>query len=162
LINRFKEGLNGTIKRKLAEAESLPSTITEWQERAVKLNRNTRQSRAEDRLMVSSAWSQGTNVPQEVVRQGWPQRRTFRGGWVPRGGWRGGERREVQPQVPRLTGAETGRGRMAVDWATRRASVVCYRCGKKGHFQSECGEEQRIRILELEKQVEELKGKGGQ
>jgi len=61
--------------------------------------------------------------------------------------------------MPRLTGAETGRGRMAVDWTTRRASVVCYRCGKKGHFQSRCGEEQRIRILELEKQIEELKGK---
>ena len=44
----------------------------------------------------------------------------------------------------------------------RRALVVCYWCGKKGHFQSECREEQRIRILELEKQVEELKGKGGQ
>ena len=41
----------------------------------------------------------------------------------------------------------------------RRALVVCYWCGKKGHFQSERGEEQRIRILELEKQVEELKGK---
>ena len=68
----------------------------------------------------------------------------------------------MQPQVPRLTGAETGRGRMAVDWATRRALIVCYWCGKKRHFQSECGEEQRIRILELEKQVEELKGKGGQ
>ena len=64
--------------------------------------------------------------------------------------------------MPRLTGAETGRGRMAVDWAARRASVVCYQCGKKGHFLSECGEEQRIRILELEKEVEELKGKGGQ
>jgi len=42
LIDEFKRGLNGTIKRKLAEAESLSSTITEWQERAVKLDRNTR------------------------------------------------------------------------------------------------------------------------
>jgi len=115
LINRFKEGLNGTIKRKLAKAESLPSTIMEWQERAVKLDRNMRQSRAEDRSMASSAQSQGTNAPQGGVRQGWPQRGTFRGGWVPRGGWRGGERREAQPQAPRLTGAETGRGWMVVD-----------------------------------------------
>jgi len=68
----------------------------------------------------------------------------------------------VQTQVPRLTGAEIGRGRMVVDWAARRALVVCYWCGKKGHFQSKCGEEQRIRILELEKEIEELKGKGGQ
>ena len=44
LIDEFKRGLNRTIKRKLAEAESLPSTITEWQERVVKLDRNARQS----------------------------------------------------------------------------------------------------------------------
>ena len=162
LIDKFKRGLNGTIKRKLAEAKSLPSTITKWQERAVKLDRNTRQSRAEDKVMAGTMWTQETNVQQEVVRQGWPQRGTFRGDWVPRGDWRGGERREVQPQAPRLTGAETGKGRMAVDWAARRALVVYYQCRKKGHFQSECGEEQRIRILELEKEVEELKGKGGQ
>ena len=162
LIDEFKRGLNGTIKRKLAEAESPPSTITEWQERAVKLDRNTRQSRAEDRSMTGSARAQGTSTPQEGVRQGWPQRGTFRGGWVPRGGWRGGERREAQSQVPRLTGTETGSGRMAVDWATRKAQMVCHRCGKKGHLMYECRESERIRILELEKEIEQLKGKGGQ
>ena len=46
LIDEFKRGLNGTIKRKLAEAESPSSTIMEWQKRAVKLDRNMRQSRA--------------------------------------------------------------------------------------------------------------------
>jgi len=64
--------------------------------------------------------------------------------------------------MPRLTGAEIEKGRIAVDGAARRAQVVCYQCSKKGHYASECGEEARIRILELEKQVEELKGKGGQ
>jgi len=67
----------------------------------------------------------------------------------------------VQPQAPRLTGAETGRGRMAVDWVARRALVICYWCGKKGHYMSECEKGQRIRILELEKEIEKLKGKGG-
>ena len=162
MIDRFKERLNGTIKRKLAEAESPPSTITEWQERAVKLDRNTRQSRVEDRSMAGSAWTQGTNAPQGGVRQGWPQRGTFRGGWVPRGGWRGGERREAQLQMPRLTRAEIGSGRMAVDWAMRKAQMVCHQCRKKGHLMYECRESERIRILELEKEIEELKGKGGQ
>jgi len=60
-------------------------------------------------------------------------------------------------------GAETGRGRIAVDGtATRRAQVVCYQCRKKEHYMSKCGEGERIRILELEKEIEELKGKGRQ
>ena len=40
LIEEFKRGLNGAIRRKLAEAEELPTTIGEWQERAVRLDRN--------------------------------------------------------------------------------------------------------------------------
>jgi len=92
LIDEFKRGLNRAIKRKLAEAESPPSTITEWQEMAVKLDRNTRQSRAEDRVLAGTTQPQGTSIQQGVVRQGWPQRGIFRGGRVPRGGWRGGER----------------------------------------------------------------------
>ena len=40
LIEEFKRGLNGSIRRKLAEAEEPPTTIGEWQERAVRLNRN--------------------------------------------------------------------------------------------------------------------------
>jgi len=51
---------------------------------------------------------------------------------------------------------------MAVNWAARKAQVVCHWCGKKGHYKSKCREKARIRILELEKQVEKLKEKGGQ
>jgi len=41
-IEEFKQGLNGAIRRKLAEAEELPTTIGEWQERVVRLDRNQR------------------------------------------------------------------------------------------------------------------------
>jgi len=51
LIEEFKRGLNGAIRRKLAEAEELPTTIREWQERVVRLDRNQRQSRAEERML---------------------------------------------------------------------------------------------------------------
>ena len=64
LIDEFKRGLNRTIKRKLAKAESPPSMIAEWQERVVKLDRNTRQSKAKDRAMTGLVQSQGTNAPQ--------------------------------------------------------------------------------------------------
>jgi len=42
LIKEFKRELNGSIRRKLAEAEELPTTIGEWQEKAVRLDRNQR------------------------------------------------------------------------------------------------------------------------
>ena len=42
LIKEFKQGLNGAIRRKLAKAEELPTTIGEWQERTVRLDRNQR------------------------------------------------------------------------------------------------------------------------
>jgi len=51
---------------------------------------------------------------------------------------------------------------MVVDGAVRKVQVVCYQCGKKGHYRSECREEERIRIVELEKEIEKLKGKGEQ
>jgi len=40
LIEEFRRRLNRSIRRKLAEAEEPPTTIEEWQERAVRLNRN--------------------------------------------------------------------------------------------------------------------------
>ena len=37
LVEEFKRGLNGMFKKRLAEAEAPPTTITQWQERAVQL-----------------------------------------------------------------------------------------------------------------------------
>ena len=42
LIKEFKRELNRSIRRKLAEAEEPPTTIGEWQEKAVRLDRNQR------------------------------------------------------------------------------------------------------------------------
>jgi len=55
LVEEFKRGLSGAIRRKLAEAEEPPTTIGEWQERAVRLDRNQRQSRAEERMLGRNA-----------------------------------------------------------------------------------------------------------
>ena len=40
LIEEFKRELNRAIRRRLAEAKELPTTIGEWQERAIRLDRN--------------------------------------------------------------------------------------------------------------------------
>ena len=54
LIEEFKRGLNGSIRRKLAEEE--------WQERVVRLDRNQRQSRMEERMLGRNAACPGGNV----------------------------------------------------------------------------------------------------
>jgi len=66
LIKEFKRGLNGTIRRRLAEVESPPSTIADWQERVVKLDRNMRQSRVEKKVLAGTMQSQGASIQQGV------------------------------------------------------------------------------------------------
>ena len=62
LIEEFKRGLNRSIRRKLAEAEEPPTTIREWQKRAVRLDRNQRQSRIEKRMLGRNAACPGENT----------------------------------------------------------------------------------------------------
>jgi len=66
LIKEFKRGLNRAISRKLAEAESPPTTIGEWQERVVRLDRNQKQSRVEKRLLGRNVvCPEGNTWPRE-------------------------------------------------------------------------------------------------
>ena len=46
----------------MAEAEEPTTTIGEWQERAVRLDRNQRQSRAEERILERNAAHPGGNA----------------------------------------------------------------------------------------------------
>ena len=55
LIKEFKRGLSRVLRRKLAETKNPSSTIEEWQERAVRLDRNQRQSRAKERILGRDA-----------------------------------------------------------------------------------------------------------
>ena len=54
--------MNGSIRRKLVEAEELPTSIGEWQERAVRLDRNQRQSRIKERMLGRNVACPGGNV----------------------------------------------------------------------------------------------------
>ena len=48
LVKKFKQGMNGGIRRKLMEAENLPASIEQWYRRATALDRNWRESRREE------------------------------------------------------------------------------------------------------------------
>jgi len=71
LIKEFKRGLNGAIRRKLTKAKEPLTTIGEWQERAVRLDRNQRQSRAEERMLERNiVCPEGNAQPREGYREG--------------------------------------------------------------------------------------------
>jgi len=48
LIEEFKRGMNGDIRRKLMEAENPPTSIKHWYRRVMALDRNWRESRREE------------------------------------------------------------------------------------------------------------------
>jgi len=48
LVEEFKRGMNGGIRRKLMEAENPPIFIKQWYRRATALDRNWRESRREE------------------------------------------------------------------------------------------------------------------
>jgi len=49
LVEEFKRGMNGGIRRKLMEAENPPASIEQWYRRATALDRNWRESRRKKR-----------------------------------------------------------------------------------------------------------------
>ena len=133
LVEEFKRGLNRAIRRRLAEAETPPVTIIQWQERAVQLDCNIRQSRAEEKILGSRGGNAVRptigNMQQPGGQQPSWNSGTFRRGWAPRGGWQ--QQRGV---VPRLTGGERGPGAMVVDREQRGGDRKCFNCGGFGHM----------------------------
>jgi len=137
LIEEFKRGLNGVIRRKLAEAKKPPTTIGEWQERAVRLDRNQRQSRAEERILGRNAMCLGKNAqPRKSFGGGSYGGKggqiTWQAGVLQTRGNRGGEGNtfnkggyQIGPQRdPNAMDVDRGRG----------GDRMYYHCGKFGHM----------------------------
>jgi len=59
LVEEFKRGMNGGIRRKLMEAENLPTSIENWYRRATALDRNWRESRREEERLRGKEGSDG-------------------------------------------------------------------------------------------------------
>jgi len=78
LIEEFKQGMNGSIRRKLIEAENQLATIEHWFKRAITLDRNWRESRREEERLRGKK-DKGAPAPrlnnQEASGQSlpWPQ-----------------------------------------------------------------------------------------
>jgi len=124
LIKEFKRGLNRSIRRKLVEVEEPPTTIGKWQERAVRLDRNQRQSRMEERVLGRNAACPGRNAQP---RGGESYR--GRGGqitWRTGGGYRGGS---MLSRGGTQMGPRRDPNAMDIDRG-REGDKTCYMCGK--------------------------------
>ena len=71
LVEEFKRGINGVIRRRLMESKNQPGSIEQWYRRAMALDRNWRESkREEDRLRGKKETMGG--APKQEQRQNWP------------------------------------------------------------------------------------------
>jgi len=88
----------------LAEAESPPVTIEEWWERLVRLDRNLRQSRAEEKVLGNKGATQVARLPEAQLSRG------LRPSWNNgnQGGFHGGPRGGLGGDLRRREGGTRG------------------------------------------------------
>ena len=65
LVEEFKQGMNGGIRRKLIEVENPPTSIENWYRRATGLDRNWRESRREEERLRGKKEMMGGAPKQE-------------------------------------------------------------------------------------------------
>ena len=154
LIEEFKRGINGGIRRKLMEAENPPASIEQWYRRATALDRNWRESRREEeRIRGKKEGGRGAlkqeqrqDLPQPLVwqkRQPLPQQTTM--GPAPM------EEVERMNAVV-IRGQEQGAG-IPPRWDPFAMDIDCgrncYACGRFGHMAHHCrNRRQRGRIAD--------------
>ena len=71
LVEEFKRGMNGGIRRKLMEAENLPASIEQQYKRVTALNKNQKESRREEERLRGKK-EQGVEAPKQEQRQTMP------------------------------------------------------------------------------------------
>jgi len=156
LVEEFKRGMNGGIRRKLMEAENLPTSIENWYRRATALDRNWRESRREEERLRGKKEATGSapkqeqrqNLPRPLVwqRRQMPQQATMgpapmegierMNAVVVRGlGVGGGQNMGAPPRQDPFT--------MEVDCGRN-----CYACGGFGHMARNCRNRGRGRPMD--------------
>ena len=147
LVEEFKRGMNGGIRRKLMKAENLLSSIENWYRRATALDRNWRESRREEERLRGKKETGGggqkqeqrQSLPRPLVwqrRQPLPQQATTgpapmegverTNAVVVRGAGQGGGQNAGIPPRRDPFAMEIDRGRN------------CYACGGFGHMARNC------------------------
>ena len=155
LIEEFKRGMNGGIRRKLMEVENPPTSIEQWYKRATALDRNQRESRKEEERLrgkqekkISTFWQPSAPINRELKVQVWPRRQEMQQQRVPTGPapMEGVERTNAVVVRGQGAGIPPRRDPFAMDIDRGRN---CYACGGFGHMARHCRNRgQRGRVAE--------------
>jgi len=151
LVEEFKRGMNGGIRRKLMEAENPPTSIKQWYRRVMALDRNWRESRREEEKLRKKEVGGGgpkqerQSLPRPLVwqrRQPLPQQATT--GPAPME-----EVERTNAVVVRGQGQSTG---IPPKWDPFAMEVDrgrnCYACGGFGHMARHCKNRRRGRPMD--------------
>ena len=65
LVEEFKRGMNGVIRRKLMEVKRPPTSIEQWYKHATNLDRNWRESRKKEERLRDKK-EQGAMIPKQL------------------------------------------------------------------------------------------------
>jgi len=142
LVEEFKQGMNGGIRRKLMEAENPPTSIEQWYRWAAALDRNWRESRREEERLRGKKEVMGS-APKQEQRQNLPQPLVWQRRQMPQQATMGPAPMEgverTNAVVVRGQGQGTGipprRDPFAMEVDRGRN---CYACGGFGHMARNC------------------------
>jgi len=148
LVEEFKRGMNGGIRRKLMEVENPPTSIEQWYRRATALDRNWRESRREEERLKKKEVGGGKQEPRQILprplvwqrRQPLPQQATT--GPAPMEGIERTNAVVVRGQGQgQNAGIPPRRDPFAMEVDHGRN---CYACGGFGHMARNCRNRGRV------------------
>lgn len=119
-VEKFEKGLNSALVDKIYALPEMPSTLKEWVEWAMKLDRQWRQREANKKTVV------GTSLP----RQSKPILSTF----------------TTSPPIKKGSDIVP----MEIDSGRRRGPLICFKCRKPGHIAMNCQSKVDVRSMDYE------------
>jgi len=166
--------MNGSIRRKLMEAENQLATIKHWFKRTITLDRNWRESRREEERLRGKKDTNGALTPR-LNQQGalgqslpwpqvWPRRQELPQQQILTGPapMEGVERMNAAIATPQQRAGFPQRNPYAMD-VNRRENQNCYAYGGFGHLARNCRNRGMMnRRMEIDQDSNSnLNGKGG-
>ena len=142
LVEEFKRGMNGGIRRKLMEAENPPISIENWYRRATALDRNWRESRREEERLRGKRETMGIALKQEQ-RQNLPRPLVWQRRQMPQQATTGPAPMEGVERTNAVVVRGQGQGAgIPPRWDPFAMEVDrgrnCFACGGFGHMAHHC------------------------